>query len=192
LEQKERSGVFNRGERFLAGAILVSIITVAALAVSALLAEQSVVLSISGSSVATSSITRPPPRITSEKQLMIRTGISAVVTPDGPSFYTWGTSLQSTTRSFVVSIKAVLNLTRGSPPIEQTHFFILSANSFAVVGPNTPLNFNQTATAEPVNLTPPTPGFFQNGQSFPETVTVVLQNGTSYSVQITAPVVAFA
>ncbi|MDA4128230.1 MAG: hypothetical protein OK422_02005 [Thaumarchaeota archaeon] len=187
MEEQMRSSLFNRGERILLGAFLVSVIFVAALSVWALFAEQGGVISISGSSIGSTSLTRLPFRTISERQLVITAGILAAVTGDGTRFYTWTTTLRSTTRSFVVSIKAVL-LIGGGPPIEQTHFFVLTSISFGVLGPNTPLNFNQTATSESVNLTPPTPGFFQNGLSFPEIVTVVLRNGTSYFVQTTAPV----
>ena len=119
-----------------------------------------------------------------EKQLFISTGVSSWVTSNGSQMYQWETSLRATTKASVVSIKAVLNLSEGSPPIVQTRFHV----GLPTIGIHNQLYYNQTASGESVELTPPTKGFFHVGQSFPEIVTVTFNNGTSVSVNTIAVV----
>ncbi len=120
-----------------------------------------------------------------EKQLIISTGILSWVTPSGSKVYRWETSLRALTKATVVSIKAALNLSEGSPSIVQTRFFF---GLLSTIGLYDPLSYNVTASSETTDLTPPIPAFFHVGQSFPEIVTVTFYNGTSVSVKTTAVV----
>ncbi|MDA4127276.1 MAG: hypothetical protein OK452_08780, partial [Thaumarchaeota archaeon] len=108
------------------------------------------------------------PNTIKQQQLTITTGIISWTTPDGSHHYQWDTSLRATSKANVVSIKAILNITRSLPPVVQTVFGV----GFGLIGPNDPLNHNQTTGSEVTDLTPAYQNFLHLGQSFPESVMV--------------------
>jgi hypothetical protein len=136
----------------------------------------------------TSTTTQIPesPRVYSEKQMWVTTGIEAWFNTLYPSststtFYNLVTTVRSVTNSLVTNITATLDLT---PPFASSVFF---QGGLARVTPTVPLGWNQTASLEGNNLTPP-PGGFQVGQYIPETIVVTFRNGTSVEFDVSAQV----
>jgi hypothetical protein len=127
------------------------------------------------------------PKTITVRQLTITSGIDDYTSSNGNHSYLWVTSLRATSKDNVVSIKAVLNVTETLPPLVQTSFRI----GFYLVKPNNGLNYNQTATADGITLTPAYGDFVHSGQSFPESVTATFRNGTSFKVETSAVVFSY-
>lgn len=123
-----------------------------------------------------------------EKQMYVTTGIaySGLVLPSVPPTFEWETSLRPLTTA-IISIQAELNISDTAPPVVVSRFVV---PLFAVIGPDDPLTYNLTAYMNATDLTPPANGSFYVGESFPETVTVTFQNGTSTVLSVSAQVFA--
>ena len=151
---------------------------IAAIAIVAVL----VVTFVAGFYTSASSVTPSAPQTFSQKQMVVTTGILAG-NLDGTQLYWWETSIRSTSNSPITSITASLDISETGWPVVVSTFFVGITPVTSIV----PLGYNVTANAESTELTPP-PGGFQPGQSFPEIVSVILRNGTTIQLHVTAQV----
>lgn len=122
-----------------------------------------------------------------EKQVNITTGVAYIgfSLPNNPPTYDWITTLQSTGPTPIVSIQAELNISNTAPPVKEAEF---TSNFPYAVGPYNPLyDYSSPAIMESVHLNP-AQGSFYLGQTFPETVSVTFQNGTSVEFLVSATV----
>lgn len=129
-----------------------------------------------------SNATPHAPQTFSQKQMIVTVGILDA-SSDGTQLYQPETSIRSTSNSLITSITASLDVSGAGSPVVVSKFF----QGLTPVTPTVPLGYNVTANAQTTDLTPPSGGF-QLGQSFPETVSMTLRNGTTVQLHVTAQV----
>jgi hypothetical protein len=122
------------------------------------------------------------PQVIRQKQLVISPAIVSLAdSTQNADTYQWTTTVRNIGTTPIVYMNATLSLS-GMAPVSTTKFML----GLSPVGSNDPIMYNMSATSQVIDLSSPSLGYFHVGQSFPETLTVTYNNGTSTILSFTA------
>ncbi len=126
----------------------------------------------------------PSPEVIRQKQLVVSAVILSWTDQQGIHLYQWSTTVRMLAKGGIVGMNATVSIP-GMNPVSTTDFMM----GLTRLAPNNPLYYNATSISASLNLSPPSQDSLHAGQSFPETLTVKYDNGTSSTLSFGVTVV---